>query len=100
MLAAAGALSACASSPSSDAAYSHARLQGCALDQYGGCPDAPYAPVLGWPYIYYPVAVIPVYPVVPVYPPLPTPPPKQHRRPPVRNHCEKPTLKKPANGCP
>ena len=90
---------ACASNPS-DAAYTQSRTRGCAVDRYDGCPDAPYAPVTGWPYIYYPVAAIPVYPIVPVYPPLPPPPPKHHRRPPVGNHCEKPSPKKPAHGCP
>ena len=103
MLLAVGLLAACASGPSSDAAYTQSRTQGCALNRYSGCPDAPYAPQEPWPYIYYPVAAIPVYPIAPGYPvpPVDPPPrPKPHKRPVVGGHCEKPSPKKPAHGCP
>ncbi len=98
-----GLLWGCASQPAPDAAYTHSRLQGCALNRYAGCPDAPYAPMLAWPYTYYPVAAIPVYPIVPVSPvPVVDPPPrpKPHRRPVVGGRCEKPSPKKPVHGCP
>lgn len=110
MLLAAGvlpiALWACSSDPASDAAYTRSRMHGCAVQKReypNGCPDSPYAPEEPWPYTYYPLAAIPVYPVVPVYPavpPLPAPPPPKHHRRPVGRHCEKPSPKKPAHGCP
>src|SRR5262245_36362058 len=94
----------CSSNPS-DEGYSEGRMRGCALNRYEGCPDAPYAPQEPWPYTYYPLAAIPVYPIVPVYPAVPPvqpppPPRKHHRRPPVGNHCEKPSPRKPSHGCP
>ena len=103
MLLAAGMLAACASNPS-DAAYTQSRTRGCALNSYDGCPDAPYVPQEPWPYTYYPLAAIPVYPLVPVYPAVPPvnppPRPKPHRRPPVRNRCEKAGARRAAHGCP
>ena len=98
----AGALWGCASNPA-DAAYTHSRTRGCAVDRYGGCPGGPYVPQEPWPYTYYPLAAVPVYPIGPVYPVIPVEPPpkpKPHRRPPVGGHCEKSSPKKPAHGCP
>lgn len=105
MILAAGVLVACAENPSGSA-YSQSRIRGCALNRYAGCPESPYVPQEPWPYTYYPLAAIPVYPLVPAYPALPpvNPPPKSkpkpHRQTPVRNRCVKAGTRRLGLGCP